>query len=483
MEKCKYEFSSKVVEFSEYKTYTTLTTRLCFLGKPNYNHVILPNDEQANDRAQTLVGMPLQAHYVVRDGVGDFSDHCMTKDADGEVHFSTESIGYHEKVWIADDEVETCEGTIETLPCIFAQSRIWNRYPQYLEVAKRLYESGELYSSWEISSFAYEFDNGTKTLTDYVFEANTLLSPSVTPAYGRAAKTFDMSSYSDNELMIASALSDDLISQKQTATGEEDKTRMKDTENTVIEGAAIDPEAPAANTVDEGQKNTDVAELTVEDIARNVCHTFEDTFECDWAYIAFFFPANSTVLIRCEMCEKELEYVRVQYDVDFMTNTVAIMSVDWVELVVAPEEINATVDELNRKIEDSSSAIASLNEKVSEMSAMKEEYDAFVAEKEKAANDAETARVRDIAEKSKLFTNEELESDEFKAMFESHDVAAVNSMIAERVIEANSKPETKETATAVKNIKANLSEVADEDADKKDSPETLVNGIRKYLKK
>lgn len=86
-------------------------------------------------------------------------------------------------------------------------------------------------------------------------------------------------------------------------------------------------------------------------------------------------------------------------------------------------------------------------------------------------------------EKSKLFTNDELESDEFKAMFESHDVAAVNSMIAERVIEANSKPETKETATAVKNIKANLSEVADEDTDKKDSPEMLVNGIRKYLKK
>ena len=52
--------ASEVVEISESKTYLELTSRICYYDDTNANGVLLPS-ENAEDKAQTLVNMPVPA--------------------------------------------------------------------------------------------------------------------------------------------------------------------------------------------------------------------------------------------------------------------------------------------------------------------------------------------------------------------------------------------------------------------------------------
>ena len=156
MEKMNVVLATKTKEIADYKTYIEIVNRVCYYDEPNGNGVLLPYDDSALDIAQTLVGMPVQAKYIVNDkGEPDLSDHCVSVDDDGNVTFGTESIGVHTEVWIEDDTVQTFKGEIKTLPCLFARQKIWKRYPNYISAITKLYDEGNLHNSWEVSSFEY----------------------------------------------------------------------------------------------------------------------------------------------------------------------------------------------------------------------------------------------------------------------------------------------------------------------------------------
>ena len=77
--------ASEVVEISESKTYLELTSRICYYDDTNENGVLLPS-ENAEDKAQTLVNMPVQAKYRTNiAGLPTFSGHEMYKDENGNV--------------------------------------------------------------------------------------------------------------------------------------------------------------------------------------------------------------------------------------------------------------------------------------------------------------------------------------------------------------------------------------------------------------
>jgi archaellum component FlaF (FlaF/FlaG flagellin family) len=209
-------FSSKTIELSENENYIELTNRVCYYDAPNLNKVKLPYDETSLDKAQTLINMPVVAKYTTNaQGEPTFKGHEVYYDEDGNVYFGTDNIGTHYDVYIQDDTVITdLNGTTQTLPCLFARYRIWKRNQNVVDAVHRLYNEGKLYSSWEIETISYQYDNGIKTLTDYIFLSNCLLGYEYSyPAYGEDAKAIQMSQ-KDSQLLVAEAFSKDLIKNK-----------------------------------------------------------------------------------------------------------------------------------------------------------------------------------------------------------------------------------------------------------------------------
>lgn len=214
-------FSSKAIDIAENDLYLEITNRLCYYDDKNLNNVMLPYkgfEESALENAKTLINMPVQAKYRKINNMDDLGSHEMHVLPNGEVEFLTESIGTHISIEIKDDTVTTVSGDTKTLPCLFAKCRIWKRNSNMIAAVKRLYESdGGLNSSWEISTSEYEYKAGVKILKDYAFLANTFLGSTTTPAYNGTSKAISLSSLSEDELLVAEALSLDL-SENQTGT-------------------------------------------------------------------------------------------------------------------------------------------------------------------------------------------------------------------------------------------------------------------------
>lgn len=209
--------SSKTIDIAENDLYLELTNRMCYYDDKNLNSVLLPYkgvEEKALECAKSLINMPVQAKYKKIAGEDDLGSHEMHINPDGEIVFDTESIGTHVDVWIEETEVTTVSGEVKKLPCLYAKKRIWKRNKNFIKAIKRLYESESgLGSSWEIQTLEYTFKDGVKTLTDYVFLSDCLLGSTTTPAYNGTSKAISLSSLTEQELMVAEALSQDIISQ------------------------------------------------------------------------------------------------------------------------------------------------------------------------------------------------------------------------------------------------------------------------------
>ena len=74
------------------RQYLELTSRVCYYDEPNLNNDMLPYDEFTEERAQTLINMPVQAKYRISpNGEPTFSGHEMVKKKDGSIEFKTSS--------------------------------------------------------------------------------------------------------------------------------------------------------------------------------------------------------------------------------------------------------------------------------------------------------------------------------------------------------------------------------------------------------
>ena len=271
MEKDKIYLASTAIELSEEedKPYIELTNRLCYYGEANLNGVVLPVDG-AEEKAQTLINMPVQAKYRVgKDGkTPDLGGHEAYIDRDGDLCFATESIGTHISVEVKDDTVEV-NGEKKTLPCLFSTSRIWKRNKNIIKAIKSLFDRGLLHSSWEISTKKYSFDEGIKTLVDYEFLGNALLG-STTPGAYPCAVALDMSSLEQSGLELAEAF---------TIDKEENELAKKTIETEVSE--EIEVTIPAESTE---EVVVEVAEPVVEtpevtEPVTETSETSEDTSE------------------------------------------------------------------------------------------------------------------------------------------------------------------------------------------------------------
>lgn len=446
--------ASKTVELSETKTYIELTNRLCYYDEPNLNGVKLPSDG-ALEKAETLVNMPVVAKVRQNaQGLPDFGSHeCYIDPVSGEVKFGTENIGTHIAVEIRDDVVEV-GGVTKTLPCLFATSRVWTRNKNAVAAIKRLFADGKLFSSWEIVSTAFTYDNGVKTLTDYAFEGNCLLGETVAPAYGKTSCALGLASREESELLVAEALALDLSNtdeeepmkeeinmtaeqEAETGVQQEGQSVQADVsaDNEHAHDGASSTEETAVELGDEGSEGNastgvEVSMLTSGDIRRKLEEAYRAAHD-KWAWCTFLFPADNLAWVEESDRDTELDYVQVGYTVtdDVLTIGAAV-----------PVKLAVSIASVNQTIAEKDAALVKANEKINELSAqvsaLKPYKDAAdVAEQERIEAERKEKREAFISKmkKTKLFDDAEIETSEIlKPIIEQMDEAALKAEIAER---------------------------------------------------
>lgn len=522
--------SSKTIDIAENDLYLELTNRMCYFDDKNLNNVLLPYkgvEEKALECAKSLINMPVQAKYKKIAGKDDLGSHEMHINPDGEVVFDTESIGTHVDVWIEETEVTTVSGEVKKLPCLYAKKRIWKRNKNFINAIKRLYESESgLGSSWEIQTLEYTFKDGVKTLTDYVFLSDCLLGSTTTPAYNGTSKAISLSSLTEQELMVAEALSQDIISQgldknnqekeenilnkdeNITLSADENVEEVTETEestDTETSGNTTETENSEDtskekdkddddnddkdddNEVEDNEdgeckkkkasastKSTETSALTSYDLHRKLSEECRKKVD-DWCWVAYLFPEEKEVW--CEYDgDSELDYLKFTYTVE--NDEVSVSDPVKVTLNVSVKDINSTVSEYEKTIAEkddlivnASSEITSLKSENTELSQYKEKFTQM--EQEKVAAELVQKKEDLIASviKSGQITREEIEaSEEFSGYVDNLDKKSLMAIVGERLsASVDSKTEdnieTSESKSDV-HVSSNLNNEDDEVVDK-----------------
>lgn len=530
--------SSKTIDIAENDLYLELTNRMCYYDDKNLNSVLLPYkgvEEKALECAKSLINMPVQAKYKKIAGEDDLGSHEMHINPDGEIVFDTESIGTHVDVWIEETEVTTVSGEVKKLPCLYAKKRIWKRNKNFINAIKRLYESESgLGSSWEIQTLEYTFKDGVKTLTDYVFLSDCLLGSTTTPAYNGTSKAISLSSLTEQELMVAEALSQDIISQgldknnqekeenilkkdenitlsseenvEETNTDEVSTNENTDTENVEESNGTESSEETNKEKDDEDKENidnkedidddseckkkkssasTETSSLTAFDLRMKINQACREKVR-DWCWVSFMFPEEHVVWCEYDEAESELDYLKFTYSVE--NDDVTVSDPEKVKLSVIPSQINSTISEYEKTIAEkddlivkASSEITSLKSENTELSQYKEKFTKMEQEKV----DAELAQKKKdlIASviKSGQITREEIEaSEEFSGYVDNLDKKSLMAIVGERLsASVDSKTENNVETSETKSDVHVASNLNNEDDDVVDKASIMRNFLRK----
>lgn len=472
MEKMNVVLASKTVDIAEYKNYVEITNRVCYYNEPNGNGVRLPYDDNSLTIAQSLVDMPVQAKYTVNEnGEPDLLDHCVAEDNDGNILFLTESIGTHTKVWIENDTVETFSGKTMELPCLFAKQKIWKRYPKYIAAITKLFNEGNLHNSWEVSSFEYNYDNGIKTLISYVFEGNAYLGSKVTPAYGNSAKALEISQKDNSQLMVASALAQDMStldmqSQRKEETDMENKEVAENvevaeeivaeetstaTEDTPTETEVIEEETSAneeTQDVNTDETDNENASLTAWDLYEKIHKAVLNALDCVWVDIYMFFPDEKVVWVRNEKCETETDLIKFVYSVE--NDEVQLGEPEFVKLTVTVPQMISSFAELSANVQKAA-------EQIETLSSYKEKYEELMLEIETSQKAEKRKELKQMIDSAKCLSKEEKNSEELASYVENCNEEAIKLYVGNKYIcSMRTKTEKTKTDKETKSVSASL---------------------------
>ena len=456
----------EVVNIAEHTTYLELTSRVCYYDEPNLNNDMLPYDDTTEEKAKTLVNMPVQAKYKVSPtGEPTFSGHEMVKKKDGTVDFKTSSIGTHTEVYIENDNVDV-NGTIKNLPCLFAKYRIWKRYKNVVAAVQRLFDLGKLYSSWEINTYQYVYDRGIRKVTDYEFLANCLLGYEYAyPSYGTSANAISMAEMNNDnpQLMIAEALSQDLIEEndnkeentemakKNEPSVAEDVTKVStptdtDTTTTATENTNSVEQKEDTAEVDNKDTVTDSAQLTTYDLRKKITDACRAKID-KYCWVSYMFPNEKEVWCEYEGAETELDYAKFTYEVG-EGDVITVSDPEYVKLTVSVAEINSKVTSLEKEIETAkaeldikndaitkaSEKIQELNVQISELTPYKEQVEAAEQKRIEAEIAEDKERLKAKMLKGNLFTEAEIAEKNIADLIEARNESAINSLIADKFV-------------------------------------------------
>lgn len=450
------------IEMSENKHYLELENVVCYYNYPNANGREMDygntdeEHEAALSYAKTLVNMPLKAKYTTNQaGQPTFKGHEAKLQSDGSMTFGTEKIGTHAEVWIEERDVTTFDNKQMRLPCLVAKQIVWKDNKNVVAAIRRLFSLGKLNTSWEVDVTKYEYDNGIKHLKEYSFLGNALLGYEyASPAYGQDAKVISLSAQEpqeDYELMIAEALSQDMVEKEVKTLNEDLSTEMLETEGQgqeevsaegiVIEHEQIPEQAEESPVLEEPEAEITVTEqsaLTENDIREKLYKMLRS--KVGWGYILFHFPEEKTIWYHKENT-LETEFTQVVYEI--MDDEVTLVSQEDMRFELPVRELPGAIAERDGKI-------AQLEQEVSELKTYKAQVEAAEAEKKERERQSGIAALRKLAADAACFTEEELNSPEMSALFEGLKMAEVKAAIFDKKM-AQSIAETSQVQTVKEN--------------------------------
>ena len=523
-----FVFASKIVELSEEKDYLTLKNRVFFFNSPNLNHVQIDYDESSLEQCKTLINCPLLAKYVKRNGQDDLGGHEVSMN-NGQVEFNTAAIGTITDVEIVEEDVETVDGKIQKLPCLYATEVVWTRFKNATNAIQRLYKSGKLHNSWELKSSDYSFSNGVKYIKGYKFIGNCLLGTESYPAYGLSARVLDISENTDQYEYLAAesfseALALDLESESASNTNsnqlDQDTNRKEELSMDVNENVVADTseekvkeetaevteteEVVEAETKEE--ENNEVAEVsednpveesttdeTVEvesaesedaegdteeaamktdnDIRRMIRVALNEINDEDYMDLAMLFPEEKIVLVQSWRM-KQLQFVQYSYRVD--GDKVILEDKKDVEMTISPLQINSEIENKNNAIAEANNRIVELENQNAELVKAKEELDKIKAEQAETEHSEAVKKLRDYVVKSGRFTEEEIASEEVQKAINELNETWLKSEIADRLVASLAEQKSKKTEVSeVKETKSTLSVVLSEN-EKSATPDDIL---------
>lgn len=402
---------------------------------------------------ETLRGFPIVAKLIkdrANRGI-DFGAHEMRKyrkrNGQEEVTFDTYPIGSVVDTWIEQREVAGYDGLKD---CIMARAKLWTcRSPEYFKVLDRLWEEGQVSSSWElIVSEKEEQSLGRKILRAFSFIGNAILGTTSVPAvrgagileYAEAEEEYVQTTEDLNEALLK-----DLQEQEESTLNEEVKDVAPVEESVVSEETEVtEAAAPAAEEP-----------TAVEPEAGGTAEVSTESAEAA--------PVDAPETQPAETAETVVEVIEEPtVNVDELINQVA-------ELTAA---LTAARDEN-----------AALRAELESLAPIREEYERLEREKAEAERQQQIAALRQLALNSGYITEAEL-ADEggdetIRSLIANLDKPGLESVIVERLVSARANPAPqipaiKEFSTAslgasAPKVRAAITEDAAEHTDKKEA--------------
>lgn len=444
--------SSKPISSEQYKNYKEAKWMISELDAWDLNGRFM-SKEVGEKCHKSIIGYPIVAKLITdkKGNPVDFGGHEVTKKKDSEGNisykFNTVPIGS-----ILDSNIETVNGK----ECIVISTKLWSdRFPEYFTVLDKLWEDGKVSSSWELAVNEWEETDEGKILKDVEFLGNCILGSTVEGAVPGAGM-LEYAEINNDEIALASALRNDI--DKNNEVGEkmnENENITKANENpeniTAENDENVNPDNVSKENVNADNTNKDnkqTSALTSYDIETKL-----ESLVCKdgYGYPSYIFPEEHYALCR-SWKDNSLDFTKVNYSVS--DNDVEIISTEKVTLVVEVKDMNTFVAEKNDAIIKMDSEIAELKTKVESL----EKDSAELAEIKKQNEEAELKKKQDevaeYAKSSGYFTDEEMDSDEFKNLIAEADINSVKALIADKCV-----AERKNSATIEVSEKINLNNV------------------------
>lgn len=481
--------NSRPISIASYTNYKEAVFLISVLDEPDSYGRIIP-EEAGKKYFDTIIGYPIVAK-LKKNIFGqpvDFGGHELiiqkTKDGKKKSHFDTVPIGSVTDAWIEEREVDGYDGTPK---CILIKTKLWtSRFPEYFKVFDKLWDDGEISSSWELTATDVVTEGANKIYKVFEFIGNCILGSNRNPAVPGAG-VIEYAEMDDLEEQLSSALLADISNtdianyedieekedmnlagkaktnvsanteEKEVTTpveqAENEKNQKETAENTNVTDSGTKETAESNVEPENNPEEPETASLTDCDLFTKINKACEDAIK-GWGYLSYWFPEEHTVWFHADNAPTQLDYKLFTYTVE--NNEVTVSEPQDVKLTVSVSDINTVLAEKDEKIEtltaeleikdkaviSAGEKIGKLNVQISELQPYKEQVEKAEQEKIEAEIAEEKESLKKNLLKGGLFTEEEIAKAEIAELIEARDKTAINSLIAEKYIASFDKEET-----------------------------------------
>ena len=309
--------------------------------------------------------------------------------------------------WIEEREVEGYDGEHK---CVLIKAKLWtSRFPEYFKVFDKLWEDGNISSSWELTATDVEEKDGFKIYKVFEWIGNAILGSLKTGAVPGAG-VIEYAELDDIETELAEALEKDMASldinneemeEVDLAGRTKKNTPVEDTvveeiqvsesveevteqskEETVAEvieepvkETVAEAEESIAESTEEANEETaeaedstevsevveEIASLTENDLFRLISKACRKASDDRWGYVSYWFPEEKTVWYK-EDGSNQLDFKLYTYTVE--NDEVKLSDSTDITLSASVAEFNTILAEKDAEIENLKTEIASKEEAV-----------------------------------------------------------------------------------------------------------------------